>query len=170
MKSKFILGCSLALSMVFFSCQKELKPQDSTESSSQDSIVSVPNPEQVQTIETMEEVNGTTNPTPTPSNVAAPVQNVAAPAQTAPGMNPPHGQPGHICEIPVGAPLSSAPPKAPAPVQPQQQVSKPATIQQMMPDGSAGPAQVVETAPGMNPPHGQPGHICEIPVGSPLPQ
>ena len=27
--------------------------------------------------------------------------------QTAPGMNPPHGQPGHRCEIPVGAPLNS---------------------------------------------------------------
>ena len=29
--------------------------------------------------------------------------------QTAPGMNPPHGQPGHRCEIPVGAPLNSKP-------------------------------------------------------------
>lgn len=32
--------------------------------------------------------------------------NAAAPAgTTAPGMNPPHGQPGHRCEIPVGSPL-----------------------------------------------------------------
>ena len=29
--------------------------------------------------------------------------------ETPPGMNPPHGQPGHRCEIPVGAPLNSKP-------------------------------------------------------------
>ncbi len=30
-------------------------------------------------------------------------------ASTAPGMNPPHGQPGHRCDIAVGAPLDSPP-------------------------------------------------------------
>ncbi len=30
--------------------------------------------------------------------------------KTAPGMNPAHGQPGHRCDIAVGAPLSSKPP------------------------------------------------------------
>lgn len=28
-------------------------------------------------------------------------------APTKPGMNPPHGQPGHRCDIAVGAPLNS---------------------------------------------------------------
>ena len=64
--------------------------------------------------------------------------------QTAPGMNPPHGQPGHDCSIAVGSPLSSSP------------VVNPST------------STPVKTAPGMNPPHGQPGHDCSIAVGSPL--
>jgi hypothetical protein len=29
--------------------------------------------------------------------------------KTAPGMNPPHGEPGHRCDIAVGAPLNSKP-------------------------------------------------------------
>ncbi|HEX6915651.1 MAG TPA: hypothetical protein VF145_10445, partial [Chitinophagaceae bacterium] len=28
---------------------------------------------------------------------------------TPPGMNPPHGEPGHRCDIEVGKPLNSAP-------------------------------------------------------------
>ena len=43
-------------------------------------------------------------------------QTTQAPTQTAPGMNPPHGQPGHRCEIPVGAPLNSKPAQS---IQPQ---------------------------------------------------
>ena len=77
---------------------------------------------------------------------------------TAPGMNPPHGEPGHRCDIAVGAPLNSAPASktttpapAPAPVAVNTQ-----------------PAQPTVTAPGMNPPHGEPGHRCDIAVGAPL--
>lgn len=91
--------------------------------------------------------------------------NVPQPSATttAPGMNPPHGQPGHRCEIAVGAPLSSAPakPKAAAP-QPVE-FAPPA-----MKDASA--ATDVVTPPGMNPPHGQPGHLCSVAVGAPLPK
>ena len=66
-------------------------------------------------------------------------------------LNPPHGQPGHRCEIPVGQPL---------------------------PNGSANgttPSNVEIKTPLMqenqqlNPPHGEPGHRCDIPVGQPLP-
>ncbi len=52
--------------------------------------------------------------TATPVPVANPTKD--APLMTpesviAPGMNPPHGQPGHRCDIPVGAPLDSPPGK-----------------------------------------------------------
>jgi hypothetical protein len=82
-------------------------------------------------------------------------------------LNPPHGEPGHICEIGVGEPL---------------------------PDGNHGDVQILDAPPGLdvtttivspptggsptatmggsgriNPPHGEPGHVCEIPVGEPLP-
>jgi len=93
---------------------------------------------------------------------AAPATGPAAsaPDNAKAGLNPPHGQPGHRCEIPVGAPLdgSAAPnatPAAPAPV-----ISQPG-------GGAAAPAS--PAAGKINPPHGQPGHDCAVPVGAPLP-
>src|SRR6185295_7805201 len=44
-----------------------------------------------------------------------PVVVNTAPAKVAPGMNPSHGQPGHRCDIAVGAPLNSPPGNAAAP-------------------------------------------------------
>ncbi|MCF8714506.1 hypothetical protein JM658_06640 [Joostella atrarenae] len=69
-------------------------------------------------------------------------QNTNTPQNTtASGMNPAHGQPGHRCDIAVGAPLT-------APV-----------------DGSL--LNINGTT--LNPAHGQPGHRCDIAVGAPLP-
>ncbi|KAA9331767.1 hypothetical protein [Adhaeribacter soli] len=89
-------------------------------------------------------------------------------AATATGMNPPHGQPGHRCDISVGAPLNSAPssaasaPTNSAPISTSAEVmSTPAPAPISVPTPTA-------TAPGMNPPHGQPGHDCAIAVGAPL--
>lgn len=104
------------------------------------------------------------NPLPNPvvsadSTAAQPVQTVNTQAATTPqtvaaGMNPAHGQPGHRCDIAVGAPLNSAP-------------AKPATTTTTQTVTPA-PATATKTAPGMNPPHGQPGHRCDIAVGAPL--
>lgn len=85
------------------------------------------------------------------------VQKIVPTQVTAPGMNPPHGQPGHRCDIAVGAPLNSpkgntTPTQVAAPT-----TQAPATIK-----------APTTTAPGMNPPHGQPGHRCDIAVGAPL--
>jgi hypothetical protein len=113
-------------------------------------------------------------------------------------LNPAHGQPNHRCDIPVGAPLNSAPaPKTTTattatntsntPVQANEtQVSSPA-------NGTANSSfsPTVENAsklntpqaqrtsttpktnqgpkPATNPAHGQPYHRCDIAVGSPLP-
>ncbi|HLT64746.1 MAG TPA: hypothetical protein VKZ80_00155 [Flavobacterium sp.] len=112
------------------------------------------------------------------SNSSATAVSNNAPAD---GLNPPHGQPGHRCEIPVGAPLNSAPPAATQTqtnVQPannsqgflsQGSSQAGATQQQVQPQAKSGQ----QTAPGMqgkpNPPHGQPGHRCDISVGQPLP-
>ncbi|MEI7486172.1 MAG: hypothetical protein WCJ72_01965 [Chryseobacterium sp.] len=96
-------------------------------------------------------------------------QNVATAA--APGMNPAHGQPGHRCDIPVGQPLNSkpAPTAQTTPVNsvPNAVQIDPNTLpagQFVVPDKK----QAAKTAPGMNPPHGEPGHRCNIPVGQPL--
>jgi hypothetical protein len=82
-------------------------------------------------------------------------------AKTAKGMNPAHGLPNHRCDIPVGAPLST-PVNKQAGVQ-QQPVQTVTT--QAQPVVTQSP---VVTAPGMNPPHGQPGHDCSVEVGKPL--
>ncbi len=99
-----------------------------------------------------------------------------ATAQVAEGMNPAHGQPGHRCDIPVGAPLNSPPGQgagqtaAPA-AQPSQGGFLGGDAQAQAPAQQQAAAQV--TAPGMqgkpNPAHGQPGHRCDIQVGQPLP-
>ncbi|MEP7256565.1 MAG: hypothetical protein ABI666_12370 [Ferruginibacter sp.] len=69
-------------------------------------------------------------------------------------LNPAHGQPGHRCDIAVGAPLDSKPV--------QINTQQPTTI-------TTTPQPVAQTtAPGMNPPHGQPNHRCDIAVGAPL--
>ena len=79
---------------------------------------------------------------------------------TAPGMNPPHGQPGHRCDISVGAPLNSKP----APTQPTTVSTTPQQPQVTMKEVPT----PTKTAPGMNPPHGEPNHRCDIAVGAPL--
>lgn len=98
------------------------------------------------------------------TTAAPPVQLQPAAMPVAKGMNPPHGQPGHRCDIAVGAPLNSKPAAQPAaPATATTPVAAPApppvTVQKAAP---------VATAPGMNPPHGQPGHRCDISVGAPL--
>lgn len=54
-------------------------------------------------------------------------------------LNPPHGEPNHRCDIPVGAPLDS-----------ETKTAK------------------KEPEVMLNPPHGEPNHRCDIPVGAPL--
>ena len=150
---------SVFLSLVMFtSCKKELEPQASSEVPATEMAVDGTTPPATQNIEQQFEVQ---NPNAQAPN---PVQTQAA-ATTAPGMNPPHGQPNHRCDIAVGAPLNS-----PAGATP------PAATQQPIPQGKASVQQVdmtsgtTATPPGMNPPHGQEGHRCEIAVGAPLPK
>ena len=81
---------------------------------------------------------------------AAPTTNQAA--STASGLNPAHGQPGHRCDIKVGAPLNSA-----------------AGATNATPINTSTPAAVNTGGSGMiNPAHGQPGHRCDVKVGDPL--
>jgi len=96
----------------------------------------------------------TQSSTASPIPAANPIE-VAPESAAAPGMNPPHGQPNHRCDIPVGMPLNSPPGTRPTPTITSQ------------PNVSAQTAPAT-TAPGMNPPHGQPNHRCDIPVGAPL--
>lgn len=122
----------------------------------------------------------TVNNTPQPSLLNQAGIPTAAPnspaVATAPGMNPPHGQPGHKCEIPVGQPLNGGGTSAPAANPSTQNITVNGNSQVQIDPNAVSPGKImmdqngkqVKTAPGMNPPHGQPGHRCDIPVGQPL--
>ena len=85
--------------------------------------------------------------------------------QTTPaGINPPHGQPGHDCKIPVGQPLDGSTLNMTNSAQNNTLNAGPRVDN--VPQATRPQTQ---TAPGLNPPHGQPGHDCKIPVGQPLP-
>jgi hypothetical protein len=97
-------------------------------------------------------------------------------------LNPPHGQPGHRCEIPVGSPLNAPAVKSvPESTANETKVSAPTlSTNPMAPTlqnaNRTNPSQARSTAapetgpkPANNPPHGQPWHRCDIAVGSPLP-
>lgn len=99
--------------------------------------------------------------------------NPQLPAVSSEGvmLNPPHGEPFHRCDIPVGAPL----PNSQATTQTQLQ---PVASGEVLPQVSTGEVQVnqqVSNRPQynekgemLNPPHGEPYHRCDIPVGAPL--
>ena len=120
---------------VFVSCKKELEPQSTT-------IVA---PTAAATPPT-NNVPVTPVATPAPQVVQAPAnpnvqvtpQPVASPQKVAKGMNPPHGQPNHRCDIAVGQPLSlpiaktkavTVPPPASASITPVKMESTPSPTQ-----------------------------------------
>ncbi len=75
----------------------------------------------------------------------------------ATGLNPAHGQPGHRCEIAVGAPLNS-------PVNPGQPTASATQTLPVLPKTASNASETDK----LNPAHGQPGHRCDIAVGAPL--
>lgn len=174
--------------LAFTSCKKEEtatappteETVDTTTVATDTAATAAAAPQQVQQV-----ANPATGSVMTANPQAAAQSYTTTPATvtTAKGMNPPHGQPGHRCDIAVGAPLNSPPGKAaPAKTTSQSTTITPAMLQNGTLTASPGanvtttpspatttPAPVV-TAPGMNPPHGQPGHDCAIAVGAPLPK
>lgn len=147
MNSKILITSIFVTSLVLTSCKKELEPQENTPTSE------------------LVKLGLAKDTTKTPSVVQNPATNPNTVMGDTKGINPAHGQPGHRCDIAVGAPLNSAPAQQ---GQTATQTSQPVQV-------NAGQQQVVTTtatpvkvAKGMNPAHGQPGHRCDIPVGSPL--
>ncbi len=121
------------------------------------------------------------------ASASAPLTYTTSPAQQAPAagspaagspaagtpaagvkLNPPHGEPGHLCEIAVGAPLPAdgvvPPPAEVAPARPTP-INPGATSIINQPLNT-----VVNTGPKpkFNPPHGQSWHTCDLEVGAPL--
>lgn len=63
--------------------------------------------------------------------------------------NPAHGEEGHRCDLPVGAPLEQA---------------SASSTQEM----TSSPVRLQSATPRINPPHGEPGHDCSVAVGAEL--
>lgn len=100
--------------------------------------------------------------TPQPASEIT-VPGEAAPANAVAQLNPPHGEPGHRCDIPVGSPLDGSAPPPPA-------VNMPMSVDIPGASTAITPPPPSSSNSGMiNPPHGEPGHDCAVPVGSPLP-
>lgn len=95
-----------------------------------------------------------TNATTTQQETTTPNSN------TTMALNPEHGQPGHTCALPVGAPLD----QAAGNTMQQQQQAAPA------PTSNVSPVRMntSNATPTKNPPHGEPGHVCAVPVGADL--
>lgn len=66
-------------------------------------------------------------------------------------LNPKHGEPGHRCDIAVGAPLNSKPSKVVTTNSPQPKTKT-----------------IIADGKNLNPAHGEPNHRCDIAVGAPL--
>lgn len=132
-KSKSLLTLFAASALLFVSCNdKETKTESTTQT-----------PQEV-TLEQKKQALQNVAPTQTQGSTNS-SGNLA--------VNPPHGQPGHDCTIPVGAPLNgtgSSTIKA-----------KPMNTNTTSPIQASGEGKI-------NPPHGQPGHRCDIQVGAPL--
>lgn len=164
---RLFLSTLVILCLSLTSCKKELEPQENS-----DVVAPVP-----------ATPTSTVPATPTSPAVSTQQTTVApvAPALTAKGMNPAHGQPGHRCDISVGAPLNSPPGKAAPQTAPAVTQNSNASVKmtpavdgtlQPKPTTTSGTPAILNapTAPGMNPPHGQDGHRCDVAVGAPLPK
>ncbi|MBY0487273.1 MAG: hypothetical protein K2P85_08835 [Flavobacteriaceae bacterium] len=184
---KNILGLFVMVSLFLTSCKKEEAPLENeatTESTVDTTAVAPAAPtQQASQVAAGPNMNSIMYSQPSGSSSTAntaTTTTASAPVVVGKGMNPSHGQPGHRCDIPVGAPLNSPPGKAPA-----TQPSASTTISSKNPSGAvtsngatitttnntpAPSVSPIVTAPGMNPPHGQEGHLCSVAVGAPLPK
>lgn len=146
---KLFIGTILATSLLSLNACNNKEPEN-------DPTISTPVKETTAPV-----VNNTAIPFDTSKKEPVITTTTAQPVSA--GLNPAHGQPGHRCDIAVGAPLNS-PATKPAATSTTQTIT-PAVTPTATPAATA--ANTV-TAPGMNPAHGQPGHRCDISVGAPL--
>lgn len=151
MKTTFFF-CSVLLMMTFVAC-------DNSNASKQDAQIEYPTSNLPSDLSLTSATTADTIQHPTGTNT---ISLPASPVKSAAGLNPAHGQPGHRCDISVGAPLDGKPIQGANITQPATNNPPP------LPINVNPPPPVQKVAAGMNPAHGQPGHRCDISVGAPL--
>lgn len=149
---KYSLSLLLGVTVLVLSCKKE------ETSSAGDPRLVVPFTQQTNAgIQTQQTAIGATEN----HNLFRENNNNAVTSTVASGVNPEHGQPNHRCDIPVGAPLNTAANGA--------SQSQPTTVSNSPVQSNTQAAVVKQvTTKGMNPPHGEKNHRCDIAVGAPL--
>lgn len=167
-----ILPLIIASAAILYSCDKKeeiltegseltAKANDSMTVANDDSTLKI-----AENVELPSEVS--------PAEITAATAGVNNSSSSArPALNPEHGQPYHRCEIPVGAPIDSAPQQNAAPqVMPQQNTAgnnfNTNPISPSMSPSAPAPVQATGPKPALNPAHGEPHHRCDIEVGAPL--
>ncbi len=160
---KTIVGTALVIVVALLACNNsdtaEVDKSIIPAGSSQPSVTSII-PDSSQAMQVINQVNTAQSNLATGLGKTTPPTIVGGSA----GSNPAHGQPGHRCDIAVGAPLNSA---ATVPTQPKMQQTVAATPAATPAVTSAVPVSTDPNAK-LNPAHGQPGHDCSIAVGAPL--
>lgn len=167
-----ILPLLIASAAILYSCDKKQETltensslttpaSDSVQSKNTDATIKIANNLELHSEVTPEQI----------SAAAAAVQNSSS--SVKPALNPEHGLPYHRCEIPVGAPIDSAPQQNAAPqMVPQQNTASnnfnTNPISPSLSPSVAAPVQSSGPKPALNPAHGEPHHRCEIEVGAPL--
>jgi len=169
---KIFLKSLVIVSMCFISCKNEPAPTNAPkklETTTLEAVVGSLSPSASNTTIAPDQIQPKATEA-TPNSIMRTVKYTAVPVPTAKEMNPPHGQPNHRCDIAVGAPLNSKPvnaavtsPPLKSTVVAPQTVSIPANAPMVV-------TPTVVTAAGMNPPHGQEGHRCDVAVGAELPK
>jgi hypothetical protein len=156
---KSFLSLLFVSSVLLTSCKKEVELQKNTAPTN-----IIPFTEVGKQMQNQSAISSQTQPD---SNMINQNQALTAPTPVAKGMNPAHGQPTHRCDIPVGAPLNS--PVATTTNKPATQQITPQQNQPVSISPATGtPTVTTPTPEGMNPPHGQENHRCDIAVGAPL--
>lgn len=137
--------------------------------------------QQTQESQSIVQPNTSETITSVPATAASNEPVVVNATATPPKLNPPHGEPYHRCDIAVGSPLNGAAPAKPAAtairtgaaptLENAARLNNPQANEPQANNPTAPTvtnANASGTPPKLNPPHGQPFHKCEIPVGSPL--
>ena len=150
-------SAALLLAFAFTACQSDAPQQSATPTEATPAATPDASTQTMTTPEVAPSMSANPGTISASPQMAAPAP---APAGGSGKVNPPHGQPGHVCGTPVGSPLDGS---AGATAKQAQPAAKQVTV----PAPTGAQATV---APGTNPPHGQPGHVCGSPVGSPLPK
>ncbi len=146
----------LAAATLLYSCdQKQVEQQqiNNIQAGSSDSLQ-------------LENPNDSAVVAPDATSVIAEPSAVAPSVSAKPALNPEHGQPYHRCDIPVGAPINSAPAAASPVVTQNAPQTNNFNTSPMTPAQSSG--TVSGPKPAVNPPHGESHHRCDLQVGAPL--